>query len=71
MGKDDREMTSTPSAKSIRELTKRVEELEKFMHQVITENANLKARLAEERANKSPQYSQVDNSGGSWIEHAR
>jgi hypothetical protein len=64
-------LTSAPSAKSIRELTKRIEKLEEFMGKVINENANLKARLAEERANKSPQYSQVDNSGGSWIENAR
>jgi hypothetical protein len=64
-------MTSASSRKSIRELTKRVKNLEEFMQRVINENANLKARLAEERANKSPQYSQVDNSGGSWIENAR
>lgn len=62
-------MTNIPSTKNIRELTRRIETLEKFMQQVITENANLKARLAEERATKSQQYSQVDNSGGSWAKH--
>ena len=64
-------MTSTASAKSIRELTRRIETIEKFMKHVIDENANLKARLADERANKYPQYSKVDMSGGGWIDNAR
>lgn len=64
-------MTSTASAKSIRELTLRIEALEKFMQQTVNENANLKAQLANERANRSPQYSKVDMSGGTWIENAR
>lgn len=59
-------MTSAPSAKTIRELTKRVEALEKFMQQVINENANLKARLAEERANRAGQYSEINQTGGLW-----
>ena len=64
-------MTNVASVKSIRELTRRIETLEKFMKQVMEENANLKARLADERANKSAQYSRIDMSGGSWIENAR
>jgi regulator of replication initiation timing len=50
----------------VKQLEQTVEKLVKHYNEVTEENANLKARLAEERAPKQQVASQIDTSGGIW-----